>query len=183
MPMPARNLRPSSTSLAAPRQYFVGGSLTKIAIADVPLMHPVHRVFDLYSALHKQDVGQHMPRLETVVSQLSPELMSYAMVLLPVSVNDSLDFAILHQGLNIPGVLKASAPSQYYSENVMPAMFIERVLEITTCLSLRCESITQGTAARPSALDMKVFRSILPVWKSGTNQHAVMLVTAPVFAC
>jgi hypothetical protein len=100
MPMPARNLRPSSTSLAAPRQYFVGGSLTKIAIADVPLMHPVHRVFDLYSALHKQDVGQHMPRLETVVSQLSPELMSYAMVLLPVSVNDSLDFAILHQGLN-----------------------------------------------------------------------------------
>jgi hypothetical protein len=124
-----------------------------------------------------------MPCLETLVSQLSPELMSYSMVLLPVMIDDSLDFSILHQGINIPGASKTLAPSQYYSENIMSAMFSERALEITTCLALRCESITHGTAARLSALDMKVFRSIMPVWKSSTNQHAVMLVTAPVFAC
>lgn len=156
--------------------------LREIDIEEIPEINPVHRLGRIYETLVEDGDKQHLPSIEALFKVVPEELTTYALILAPFRASPFIDFEVLHKGHRIPGVdLAEVLPGELYSDRIAPAFAAERLMELASCLALKECRFTCALSARPSTLNVKVFRAVMPVWLEERQQLGVVLAIAPVY--
>lgn len=166
----------------------IGGSigvspLQPIDAEDIPDQHPIRVLHSLYTELREACEGQHLPDFRELLRRMDRDLSEYCMVLSPVAADPFIDFIIIRKGSRIPGVeLVSFGIGERYSSSIVPERLGARLMELASCLALKTPRLSSAFSARKSALNVKVFRGVFPVWDQSLLQHIVLLAIAPVYA-
>lgn len=153
-----------------------------LAAERLPARHPTRTLSDIFIDQLNYQTGQHLPELEDVLAVADGALLDYCLVLSPVSGRNFLDFRILAIGGRMPGAEIAKLhEGECYSIRLVPERVPERLLELASCIVLKSQRLTETLSARRSALNMRVYRGIFPVWHAENQAFAVVLSAAPPY--
>lgn len=156
-------------------------ALLNANIWEIPEEHPAAVINTIYCRLLETLPPQHLPSLEVLRMLLGAGLMEYCLILTPVYREPFVDFLVEHCGIRIPGTaMNSYAIGGYYTDKIFPHLASERLMELTSCLSLKRCRFSRTYSARPSSLNVKVFRAVFPVWSETLATHGVVLTVAPI---
>lgn len=179
-PMPMRS---DAAALLEKGRVARSRELQKVEVADVPSTHPVRVIADVYGDLSSRCEPQHLPDFGELVQRMGSEMLHYCLVLNPIAADPFIDFTVLHKGSRIPGIdQNAFERGECYSDQVLPDLVEERLMELASCLALKMSRISVGYSARQSSLHVRVYRGAFPVWDGVIGRHTVALAIAPTYA-
>ena len=156
-------------------------ALTRMDANALPPNHPASLINQIYKREMLELPPQHLPSLEGLAAGLGSHLLNYCIVLSPREADPFIDFVVEHCGAKTAGpVTTAYAIGDLYTDRVLPFFANERLMEFTACLSLKCCRFSRTLSARPSSLNVRIFRAVFPVWSEILGRHAILLAVAPV---
>lgn len=170
---------PIFASTPPPRQ---STPLEKIELRTIPSVHPTRMIGDVYMNLQGQCGSQHVPDLDSFLAGTSRELQEYFAVMVPVEATPFIDFIVLRRGNRMPGrELAPAQPGERVTEHLLPAHAPERLMELASCMAIGRSRFSVAYAALPSALNLKIFRAVMPIWIASMQTRGVILAFAPTF--
>ena len=151
-----------------------------IDLKSIPATSHVRRLGELHQRLTAKCEKGRLPDLDQFVQMTEGDAMDFCTVLVPVAAEAVLDFVVLRRGVKLPGSLGVFRPGERYSEHIVAHFLNGRLIEFCSSLVLKSARFTFGNSARPGALNIQVYRAILPLWFSAIQKHGIILCVAPV---
>lgn len=156
--------------------------LQRLELAEIPSEHPVRQIGEGYCRLLAQCADQHLPEIDDLTKSVDARQLDFCLVLAPVEADPFIDFMVVQSGARLPGGIGAFRRGELYSDQLSNQLAPARLMELASSMSLKLCRFSVANSARPSALNIRVFRAVLPVWIMKMQKHGVMLAIAPVYA-
>lgn len=164
------------------RSYAGRVELSETGLSEIPQTSPVHRIGSTYERLLEQCENQHLPSIADFLGAMPEGLDDFCLILAPVRAQRFIDFEVMHRGSRIPGIdLAELTPGELYTDRISPKFADERLMELASCMALKAPRYSRALSARPSSLNVRVYRAVMPVWLDDSEQHGVVLAIAPVY--